>query len=178
MAKSKMKFISRLLCLGFVLVLGLSIFCACNKDDNFYNDVHRLMKEDFLKQNRTYGVAYDVDAYDSVIDEWVKKTQYDKTSPKTRDIIVDSEDKFSEVFNEFPVTINFEKEMLVIHMFTVINGRPALLNKTVLKNGNLKVYFKIKPARPGYNDTTMPGQKAIAVKIKKTELNSIEFIKQ
>lgn len=178
MANSKIKFISRLLYLGFVLVLGLSIFCACNKDDNFYNDVHRLMKKDFLAQNITLGVYYDVDVYDSVIDEWVKKPQRDTTSPETRDIIVDSEEKFSEIFNEFPVNINFEKEILVIHMFTVINGRPALLNKTVLKNGNLKVYFKIKPARPGVKDTSAPGTKAIAVKIKKTELNSIEFIQQ
>ena len=178
MANLKTSFFGKLLCLALILVFALGIICACNKNDNFYNDVDDFMKKDFLEQNRTYDVAYEIDVYDSDIDEWVKKAQYDKTSPETRDIIVDSEEKFSEIFNEFPTNINFETEMLVVHMFTVTNGRPALLNKTVLKNGNLKVYFKIKPGRPGVNDTTMPGQKAIAVKIKKTELNSIEFILQ
>ena len=179
MANSRMRLISKVLCLGIILIMGLGIFCACNKDDdNFYNDVHTFMNKDFLEQNRTYGVYYDIDVYDYSTNSWIKQTQRDPTSPKTRDIIVDSEEKFAEVFNSFHSNIDFENEMLVVHMFTVINCRPAILNKIVLENGNLQVYFRIQDARPNVNDTTMPGQKAIAVKIKKIELNSIEFIQK
>ena len=38
MANSRMKFISKILCLGVILVMTLGILCACDKDDdNFRN---------------------------------------------------------------------------------------------------------------------------------------------
>ena len=37
MANSRMKLISKIICLGVVLVMALGIFCACDKDDNFRN---------------------------------------------------------------------------------------------------------------------------------------------
>ncbi|MDE5600872.1 MAG: hypothetical protein K2J16_00035 [Clostridia bacterium] len=62
MANSRMRLISRILCLGFVLIMTLGILCACNKEDNFRNPQNG---------EPTLGEFYDLQtAYDN---GWISK---------------------------------------------------------------------------------------------------------
>ena len=173
--------LKRSLIVAVIAVLALStvFLCACNKyNSTFLYDVDDYMNEEFLVQNRTLGAAYFTEEYVEELDEYMSKAHYVTDAPKTRDIIVDSEEKFSEIFSDFPIEINFEKEMLVLHMYTDIYPRPVYMQSISLKDGNLKVVFRMKPNAPGYNDATMPGQCCVAVKMDKKDIQSVEFIKK
>ena len=56
MANSRMRLISKILCLGFVLIMGLGILCACDKEDNFRNPKNG---EPTSGEFYTLQVAYD-----------------------------------------------------------------------------------------------------------------------
>ena len=165
-----------------VLALSAVLLCSCNEYDNknitLYNDIGKYMNASFLEQNRTYGVRYSIDVYDDETDSWMTSSMTVKDAPSTRDFIVDTEEQFIHIFAERPIDINFESEMLIIHMFTDTNNRPVKLKEIIFENNKMEVYFIVQRRIDGLNDTTEPGQKCFAIKMKKTELTTVTFIRK
>ena len=150
------------------------VLTACNEAKKyhaeFYDDVEEFMNDEFLKENRV-GKAYYPNEY--YIEGITERFFYDEISPRTRTFIVDDEESFAQMFNVFPVEIDFEKQTLIVYMFRVINGRSHYMNKLQVEGGILRV--KIKEENRKSDDTTMPGRKCVAVVIDKLEIASVEF---
>lgn len=164
-----------------MIIAGLCVLCACNEnkvwDGELYNDISTHMKEDFLENNKTYGVYYSVKEFDSETNSWEDKIQIEKDAPATRSFIVDNPSVFSDIFEDFETDINFETDMLIVHLFTDTNMRPVVVQNVEVKNKKLSVKYFVQPGNSEVNDSTAPGLKCFAIKIKKTQIDDIEFIK-
>ena len=60
MANSRIKLISKILCLGVILIMGLGIFCACDKDDKlgeFYT-LQEAYDNGLLSKDGLLNIAY------------------------------------------------------------------------------------------------------------------------
>ena len=158
----------------FLLSCAAGVLVACNEAKKyhaeFYDDVEEFMNDEFLKENRVGNAYYPNEYYIEGVNE---RFIYDETSPRTRTFIVDDEESFAQMFNVFPVEIDFEKQTLIVYMFRVINGRSHYMNKLQVEGGILRV--KIKEENRKSDDTTMPGRKCVAVVIDKLEIASVEF---
>lgn len=174
----KNKITLKLAALGIALTClfayAAGVLVACNEAKKhhaeFYDDVEQFMDDEFLKENRV-GKAYYPNEY--YIEGITERFFYDEISPRTRTFIVDDEESFAQMFNVFPVEIDFEKQTLIVYMFRVINGRSHYMNKLQVEGGILRV--KIKEENRKSDDTTMPGRKCVAVVIDKLEIASVEF---
>ena len=157
-----------------LLVCAAGVLTACDEAKKyhaeFYDDVEEFMNDEFLKENRV-GKAYYPNEY--YIEGITERFFYDEISPRTRTFIVDDEESFAQMFNVFPVEIDFEKQTLIVYMFRAINGRSHYMNKLQVEGGILRV--KIKEENRKSDDTTMPGRKCVAVVIDKLEISSAEF---
>lgn len=167
-----------------IATLGVALTClvicmtgllvACNEAKKyhaeFYGDVEESMNEDFLKENRVGKAYYPNEYYIEGVNE---RYVYDEISPLTRTFIVNDEEEFVKMFDSFPTEIDFEKQMLIVHMFRVINGRPYHMKKLQVEGGILRV--EIKEENCNSDDTTMPGRKCVAIVMDKAEIASAEF---
>lgn len=168
------KFIAFGITLMCLFACAAGVLVACNEAKKyhaeFYDDVEEFMNDEFLKENRV-GKAYYPNEY--YIEGITERFFYDEISPRTRTFIVDDEESFAQMFNVFPVEIDFEKQTLIVYMFRVINGRSHYMNKLQVEGGILRV--KIKEENRKSDDTTMPGRKCVAVVMDKTEISSAAF---
>ncbi len=172
-----MKKFGKFIILFLILIFCVGTLCACNGISKYgakmYDKGKSWIKEDFLKENKTYGAYYD-NGYSVGSESYIG--YYDNESPRTRDFFIDSKEKLDEIFNEFPEAVNFDEEIIILHTFTTTVGhRNHVLKRVALDDGNLKIFFDAK-IRRGICDEAMPGQKWLIVKMKKAEFSSVEFI--
>ena len=172
-----------LLCL---LATGLLTLSACNEAETepneaeeyhaaYYDDVEELMKEDFLYANKVKAY-YCNPLYIEGVTEWTDRYIYAENAPTSRTFIVTDESGFSLMFSSFPTDVDFANQMVVIHMFTVINGRAHYFERLTVDDGVLRVEISEERVPPGLADTTMPGCKCVAVLMDKAEIISAEFV--
>ena len=127
MAKSKMKFISKLLCLTLVLVFGLGILCACNKDDNYHavidDNVTAEIKWQFMQENLSYSPD--------------GKTAEDKC------FIIQTQDEFDEIFYSHYQelkNINLNKQTVILKVVgSCTSYHRCKLSKISKENSRLTV---------------------------------------
>lgn len=177
------KIIKRIICLGLTLVACVGGLCACNEQAvgkeygaTLINDIRQFMREDFLEENRTYGVHYVARAYDEETGTWTEDVAKITEGPRTREFIVNNEEEYLKIFNDLSsIDINFEKQMLVVHMFTTTNPNPLVLTDFKVSNSELFVTFKAKPSKIGVKNATEPGQACMAIIMDKVDITSASF---
>lgn len=126
MAKSKMKFISKILCLTLVLVFGLGMLCACDKDDNYHaiiDDNVSYINLQFMKENLTFNPD--------------GKTAEDKC------FIIQTQDEFDEVFQRYYQeykNINLNKQTVILKVIgSCTSYHRCKLSKISKENSRLTV---------------------------------------
>ena len=167
----------------FMLVIAFMMVGCSNDNDNtiLYNavmvnsgsidtvQIANYFKEDFLLENKVSGVYYKNENYDSTNqerDEYI----FDESSPKTITYVLDSLDKYEQVFNT-NYEIDYDKEILILFLFADTNCTYSL-NSVELNNNNLIITYKSK-----INVTTEPERTFILIKMDKVELENIKFIR-
>lgn len=178
------KILRRIICLGLTLIACVGGLCACNEDDvgkeygaTLINDVDKFMREDFLEENRTSGVFYEVPTYDEETDTWKEEMVQEKEGPKTREFIITNEEEYLRLFKDTSsIAVNFETQMLVVHMFTKADVSPVKLTWIKVDHTKLFVTFKYNPRSPDILDSCMPGQGGIAVIMNKYDIDSTKFV--
>lgn len=124
-------------------------------------------KKDFLLENKVSGVCYKNENYDPTNPE-SEEYIFDESSPKTITYVLDSLDKYEQVFNK-NYEIDYDKEILILYLFADTNCTYSL--DSVELNNNLKITCKSK-----INVTTEPERTFILIKMDKVEFENIEFI--
>jgi len=129
-------------------------------------------REDFLKENRTYGVLF----WNGNGDPWdIRNLEWDETSQKFRAFIITEKAQMDEIFSVYPA-IDFEKDMVVMYAYTCIYmGRELKITSVTLDNKNLKIDFKIVAGKPGYKDASMPQTRFLVLRMDKLDIDTVEF---
>ena len=160
-----------------VLLIVLSSLSACGKvkyNAKIYNMSEESFLSSFLEENKVKGAYYKNPDYPDDAD---KKYYYDETSPAYRTFIVNNLDDYSLFFAGDELTVNFDKEMILIYIFADVNPcRNYLLNKVVIDGETAKIYFGLE--KGDKKDATAPYQRVLIVKTDKLDINEAEFIKQ
>lgn len=175
------------ICVILTLVLCICGLCACNEQDvgkeygaTLINDVYKFMRENFLEENRTYGVFYKVNSYDEETDTWTEKMVQDTEGPKTREFIITNEEEYLRMFKDLSsIDINFETQMLVVHMFSKGFSRPLKMVEIKIDGNVLLVKYRKDPEdniiRGHIDDGCMPGQGCVAIVMNKYDITSARF---
>lgn len=172
----------KILMVCFMLFIAFMMVGCSNDNDNtiLYNAVMadrgsivaaqmtNLFKEDFLLENKVSGWWYKNENYDPTNPESEEYIS-DRSSPKTITYVIDSLDKYEQVFNT-NYEIDYDKEILILYLFADINCSYSL-NSVELINNTLKITYKSK-----VNVTTEPERAFILIKMDKVEFENIEFI--
>ena len=172
----------RIIVLFMMLILSI-VLVGCSKDNDntiLYNAVMvnsgsidtaqtvNYFKEDFLLENKVSGVRYKNENYDPTNPE-SEEYIFDESSPETITYVLDSLDKYEQVFNK-NYEIDYDKEILILYLFADTNCTYSL-DSVELNNDNLKITYKSK-----INVTTAPERTFILIKMDKVEFENIEFI--
>ncbi len=170
--KSIVKFFAAALCI-FMTFLAT----GCVRYNARIVDSGVSFRQAFLEENRTYGAYYHNDAYDPEQDDWSEEWLYDETSPKTRTYAIKDQATLEEIFAAFPKT-DFEKEMVLVHLYTDIYGRARVLKDvSVDENNALKIQFTIQSQSGcvARGDASAPQCKSLVVKMDRLDITTVEF---
>lgn len=171
----------KVLMIYFMLVTAFMMVGCGNDNTILYNAVMvsrgsidgfqtiNYFKEDFLLENKVSGVRYKNENYDPTNPE-SEEYIFDISSPKTITYVLDSLDKYEQVFNK-NYEIDYDKEILILYLFADTNCTYSLDSVELNNNNNLKITCKSK-----INVTTEPERTFILIKMDKVEFENIEFI--
>jgi hypothetical protein len=115
------------------------------------------VRVDFLDENEIYHPFKD-----------------DKTLPEDRAFIIPDKDKLDDIFSVFP-SINFEKEMIVMYMYTSSYVRKRSITSVTFNNNKLLIKFKYAELKPGIGDATTPARRLLVIKMDKLDIDAVEF---
>lgn len=170
----------KIIVLFMMLILSIVLVGCSNDNTILYNAVMvnsgsidtaqtvNYFKEDFLLENKVSGVRYKNENYDPTNPE-SEEYIFDESSPETITYVLDSLDKYEQVFNK-NYEIDYDKEILILYLFADTNCTYSL-DSVELNNNNLKITYKSK-----INVTTAPERTFILIKMDKVEFENIEFI--
>ncbi|MBE7088229.1 MAG: hypothetical protein E7370_01710 [Clostridiales bacterium] len=137
-----------------------------------YSKANDLIMPTFLKENKVCGAYYLNPNYDENPDYEEQYIQ-DNQAPKSRTIIID-EDNINSIFKEDSLTVDFEREICILYIFSDVSPREYNLIEADVVNSVLTV--KVKLEQKEENDASMPYQRCFVLKMNKTEFESIKFL--
>ena len=162
------KFVSLLLSV-IMLSCALTSCSALNiikYNAKLYSDAHKWINEDFLKENMVYGAFYNNENGERV---------YDRISPKSRTFVIENDEQYNQVFKEKSLDVDFEKEFIILYVFSDTSPREYVL--TGLKLNDKKLIIQIKLQFSLADDACMPTQRCLVLKMDKVEVENVEFEK-
>ena len=134
--------------------------------------------------------GYNAEIYDRATD-WVKEeyildnfdaTYYGghwKGDFTTKTLAVTSQEEFDEIFDTFPIEIDYDKEILVLYFFTeTSNSYDCTI--TEIKNSNNELIITLKHKKnnrighTGASDASLPIFRCVAIKMKKIESDNLK----
>ena|GEM_PF-2125297 len=161
------------LCLMVVMILSLIAGLAgCgNKKYNavMYGNVYEnrtWLNDEFYENNLTHG------SFSSVTGDYVQ----DETYPTYRTKIIVEKAEFDTVFKEFPVEVDFEQSMIVMHCFTTSSSNPYKIKSIFFDEQALTINYKQLTSKKTVPNASMPISKWVIVKMDKLDIDSAEFI--
>ena len=123
---------------------------------------------------------YNAKLYDNAI-EWINvdfanNNQVGNLSFSNRTFIIDSQEKYDQVFinNTDELEFDFNNQMLVVYTFITIYHRKNYIKNIDVKNSILKITYKMEK-KPGVGDASQPYQRWFVVKLDKLDVNSVVF---
>ncbi len=121
---------------------------------------------------------YNAKLYDNAI-EWINvdfanNNQVGNLSFSNRTFIIDSQEKYDQVFNNNELEIDFNNQMLVVYTFITIYHRKNYIKNIDVKNSVLKITYEMEK-KPGVGDASQPYQRWFVVKLDKLDVNSVVF---
>lgn len=153
-----------------LLIMSLGLFTGCfnNKynavlyDDQF-GSVKEWINEDFLVENRVNGYYRDKN------DELIHIT--DKKGPIVH--ILTEEEMYNEVFTDCPLEIDFDKQMVILYIFSDNDQRNFRLKSTSVNDNVLQI--EIERYRSEKNDSVWTYQRCFMIVMDKLEVTDIQI---
>lgn|SRR5690554_76943 len=164
----------KLLTIGVIVIMVFGFLTGCRSkmpyNAKMFGAIYEnrtWINDEFYNNNLTYG------SYSSVLENYVE----DETYPSSRTkIIVDKAD-FDTIFEEFPVEVDFEKEMIVMHCFTTASGSSYTMKSIIFNEKTLTINYKTQASKkPASGNASMPLSKWVIVMMDKLDIETAEFI--
>ena len=160
----------RIIFLSFLLSL-LLVGCSENKVDSITidNDFKMFLTDDFLLKHRTRGAAYQTADGDY---EFLEEGDSNIT------VVVKNKEEYELITNNPPHNIDFDNQLVVIYLFTnYYPGRNYYIVSKNLNNNILTLNIKIKRAKIGVADASMPYQRVLLFILDKNNVDDVVIIK-
>jgi hypothetical protein len=158
--------IKRIVGLGVLFIMIFSLGGCGNKYEAvLYDDAGEWLNMEFRSANLTYGTVYfegeELDSEESL------------SYPESRIHIIKTQEEFEDIFLEFSSEINFEKEMLLIYVFTDTFSNKYKIKNTTFNDGVLKIACGIRFI-PTWGNSRAPAQRFFAIKMKTLDITTAE----
>ena len=88
--------------------------------------------------------------------------------------LIDDQAEFDAAFVKCPFDIDLETEMIVVYTLTFINRRETKIKNVSFSDGTLSLELTNKRAKWGANDTCMPYQRYVVVKLDKLDVDEVK----
>ncbi len=168
------KFISSIM---VILMVSISISGCDSIKYNavLYNRADKWVSAKFLFDNKIRNAYYSESDYG----EWMIPEQpgqeHDDNAPDSKTFIINTEDEFNKIFANCPVPIDFEKEMIILHIYLSDCGESLKLRSVDLSDKVLTVF--VEREFVGITQLMQPVAFALILKMDKTEINEAVFEK-
>lgn len=160
-----------------LLVTVLLIYSPLRYRAKMYSYCNDWISPAFLEANKVKGANYNNPAYDET-QAWTEenpKYYRDQTAPSTRTYVITDEDTFHSIYGEGTLEVDFEKEMVLLHLFS--SGYPRReyrMKKLELKGDALNIHYKME-SNGNRKDYSLPKVKCLTVKMKKLDVSTVAF---
>lgn len=166
--------------LGVATLTVVGILCWKNRyGAKLYSEeelVKGWIKTEFWDKNKVYGAYYLNPECFEDSDEYIEEYYQDKESPQTRTFLIKDEDACNEIFSEDALDVNFEKEMVVVHIFSDWGTTKPYVLKDVSVDGDIvEISMKKKSSLKPSGIRTY--QRCVVIKMKKLDVNDAKVIK-
>lgn len=172
-----------LLIISFALILIILSICVLfvfraqiMYNAKMYSQSEELILPSFLEENKVRGAFYlnhDYDPDDENSNEYYRE----KDAPENRILIIDNADTFNEIFKNNALDVNWDKEILLLYIFSDVNPhREYKLKNISSQDGNIKIYYKLEGGLS--KDSTAPYPRCLIVKMRKQSIHNVEFIEK
>ena len=167
--------IKKIICIGVVLIMCLGLFTGCggNKlpyDAVMYGEIYTnrtWLQDEFYEANLTDG------SWSSVQEEYVSGDAY----PQKRTIIIADSTEYKKVFKDFPLDVNFENAMIIMHGFTTSSGNPYEIKSIILDEQSLTVNYRHTTSKKSNTpNASAPLTKWVIVVMDKLNTETVEFV--
>ncbi len=161
-----------------ILMIFICILSSCSVykyNAKIYNQAKEWISEDFLKENRVHGYYENENYIEGESDpttEWI----YEKNMPSKRTFIITEQYEFDKIFTKYEETIDFEKEMVILYIFSDDSPRDYHLKKIIYENQELTVHIKLQHINSKIMDSVWTYQRCLMIKMDKLEADSVDFI--
>ena len=100
----------------------------------------------------------------------------DTESPSSRTFIISNKDEFNRIFSKTQIDVDFEKEIVILYIFSDMNpNRNYNLKEIKRQNTNLTVQIELEKSE--IDDSTMLYQRCLVLKMRKVDIDCVEFEK-
>lgn len=167
--------LKRLLIIMVPILIFLGIITACRNNNTPYNavmygDVYKnrtWLHDEFYQSNLTGG------SWSELKEEYVSDKEY----PLTRTIIISNRYDYSNVFKSFPVEVNFDNTIILMHCFTTTSVAPYEIKNIVLDEKLLTINYKNTTSKGNSTpNASSPLSKWVIVTIDKEDIEKVEFV--
>ena len=167
----KKKF-KKILLIGVMVVIGLATLTSCNNisyNAVLFDHANEWMHIDFLRDNLTQGTGQFFNGY-----EWELISE-EISLPAYRVHIVTNIEKFKELFEEFPPSIDFEREILIVYIVTnIYMGSSYRIRSLSLSNSVLSVELRRKRRRV-VHAASAPLQRCFVIRMNKQNISEVNI---
>ena len=168
------KKLTKILALGVAIIMALGLFAGCGNKIPYnaimYGNIYEnrtWLSDEFYENNLTYG------SYSSITEDYVA----DETYPQYRTKIIVDETEFDIVFKEFPVDVDFEKSMVIVHCFTTASSGSYEIKEITIDGQTLSIkYMQIVSKGKTPPNASKPLAKWVIVTMDKLDIETAEFI--
>ena len=178
------KAIKKILLTGAIIIMSLVTLTGCNKvryNAVLFDQAQEWMHEEFLMDNLTRD-AREVFRWENMEEEPLSEIENERLQeknaqlPHSRVHIVMDMVRFYEIFEEFPPSIDFENEMLIVFIFTnIYMGCSYNIRNIRLENEVLEVEFTRQGRRRLTHNASAPRQRCFVIRMDRQDISETNF---
>lgn len=161
MANSRIKLISKILCLGMVLVMGFILLAACNSiykhHATLYDNVGEFINKQFMDDNLSF--------------------RPNGKTAESKFFIIKSQSEFDEIFNGFYKNIDFDKQIVLLKVLgSCTSAHKFKLSKLSIENKKLTAEYYYADCKGNEECASSPHIRYMALIIDRIDISEFDFI--
>ena len=161
----KVKFIAILLI--FIMIFSTLTGCSVKKYNAvLYERANDWVDKDFFKENKvrayynTHGDTYELQ----------------RNEPLSRTFIITSREEFDEIFPEYPHSVDFDSEIMILYIFAnKTHGENFKLRQMKLRDNVLTVKIGFDGPDPDKFYGSRPGPRFMLIKMDRVEIDEVKI---